>query len=593
MIKNNILTPKNEQVLTGEIFSPYDTLEVLNFQAQKILSLIDEFENPDTSVKKLINKVKDEISKLLREWEEAVESKRFENYENSKLFTSLYQQSSKQPQKDSKDEMLQTENSFEEKVKSLENLLKISEENKQRIHSFHQDCLRQLDRDLDEIIHDYKQKYKKQQPIGNILEELFSNEELEQERQVALGKIRESFEIKISKIEDSKDEKWDMNLDSEESSGPPTDLEGTGLLLYERLHELKTKLYKLRHEDFENKENQVNSLDQAFLGSLPVSMQSISSSQSLKLNQMLSSLCQSLEENEIPFEFHDQILTIDEKENFIMTLIDKQGTNGYDVCLEDILSEQTSEKKIQKLENSLSFLENSVLKVQQLENSLSFLENSVLIKKTQENSKKNEKKDLKNNKPDFDIRLSPINTPKNLLKKKNFIDNLSQESSIAINDNTSSFISENSFINEDRRKFKNPKKSEKSILRRPKISDYDDSNSSIFPPINTSSDDQSFRMPIDSKLKRLPLVPCKPICAPPKERFNVRGRSLLPIQNSVGNSPKIVLGSNDMMNKSASPNTVANLRMRRYKEMTRPFIKIVNNKLTPKEPASYRKFISL
>ena len=129
------------------------------------------------------------------------------------------------------------------------------------------------------------------------------------------------------------------------------------------------------------------------------------------------------------------------------------------------------------------------------------------------------------------------------------------------------------------------KKSEKRILRRPKISDIEDSNSSIFPPINTSSDDQSFRIPIESKIiRRLPLVPCKPVCAPPKERFTVRGRSLLPIQSSVGNSPKVVIPVGEQMNMSASPNTVNKLRMRRYKEMTRPFVKILNKKLVPREP---------
>ena len=64
-----------------------------------------------------------------------------------------------------------------------------------------------MDHDLDEIIHDYKQKHKPVEGVGNILEELFSSEELEQERQVALGKGRQSMEIKIHKLEDSKEDK--------------------------------------------------------------------------------------------------------------------------------------------------------------------------------------------------------------------------------------------------------------------------------------------------------------------------------------------------------------------------------------------------
>ena len=57
-----------------------------------------------------------------------------------------------------------------------------------------------------------------------------------------------------------------MNLDSEDSSGPPPELNGSALLLYDRLHELKTKIYKIRHEDVENLAQKENSLDQGFLG---------------------------------------------------------------------------------------------------------------------------------------------------------------------------------------------------------------------------------------------------------------------------------------------------------------------------------------
>ena len=388
-----------------------------------------------------------------------------------------------------------------------------------------------------------------------------------------------------------------MNLDSEDSSGPPPELNGSALLLYDRLHELKTKIYKIRHEDVENLAQKENSLDQGFLGSLPVSMKSLSGSASIKLDQMLTSLEQSIEKNEIQFEFRDDNFTINDKENFIMTLIDKEGTNGQDVRLEDILSDEHSGKK-DRLDYSLSFLENSsrIQNSNQFQNSritnstkvknqsdqsLSFFDNSM---QTHKESQKNiEKHSLENSKPDLDIRLSPISTPKKP-KKIEMIENLSQESSIVMNDNTSSFISENSFLNDERRKYKVQKRSDKNILRRPKISDYEDSSSSIFPPINTSSDDQSFRLAENKMFRRLPLVPCKPICAPPKDRFNVRGRSLLPIQGCIGNSPKVTPIVDNGMNKSASPNTINKLRMRRYKEMTRPFIKISNNKLIPKEP---------
>ena len=65
MNKFTFLTAKNEPILTDKIFSPYDTLESLNFQAQKILTLIDNFNNPQIPMKKLVDEVKAEISKLL------------------------------------------------------------------------------------------------------------------------------------------------------------------------------------------------------------------------------------------------------------------------------------------------------------------------------------------------------------------------------------------------------------------------------------------------------------------------------------------------------------------------------------------------
>ena len=561
MSQFSYLTISSHPRVKSEIFSPYDTIESFNFQAQKIFSLVEKFSSPQLKAESLIEEIKSEILKLLQILEDSLEPKRLEYNIIEKNYLQELSSSFSQKQRE-RDDLDET--NYAEKLRNMQEELKKSEENRQRVHSYHQDCLRHLNQEIDEIVHDFKQKYRKPEQVGNILEELFSKEELEQERQVALGKGRASVEIKITKIEENDGEKWDMGLESEESSGPPADLEGSAVLMYNRLHDLKEKINKFRKEDLDHLDQKQNSLDQAFVGSLPISMKSVSSSQSIQFDQILSSLEGSVEKVDIPFEFHNNLLTIDEKENFIMTLIEKEGTNGKDVCFEDMLSVENSEQKVL------------------VEDSLSFLDQSSKIKSKVES--KIEEKPLENSKPDLDIRLSPISTPKN--KKHVLIENLSQESSIVINDNnTSSFISENSFLHDDRKKFKGLKKSEKSILRRPKISDIEDSNSSIFPPINTSSDDQSFRIPIESKIiRRLPLVPCKPVCAPPKDKFTVRGRSLLPIQSSVGNSPKVVLPVGEQMNMSASPNTVNKLRMRRYKEMTRPFVKILNKKLVPREP---------
>ena len=78
-------------------------------------------------------------------------------------------------------------------------------------------------------------------------------------------------------------------------------------------------------------------------------MRLVSGSNSIKLDHVLNSLDQSIDRNEMEFEFHDQMLTLDEKEHFIMTLIEKEGTNGKNVRLKIVCPLKILRKKTHNL----------------------------------------------------------------------------------------------------------------------------------------------------------------------------------------------------------------------------------------------------
>lgn len=488
----------------------------------------------------------------------------------------------------------------------------------------YEEKLKEIDHDVDEIMHSYKQKYKQNQAVGNILQDLFSQEELEEEGRVALGEKRKTKEIKIKKLELSNEENWDMNLESEDSSGPPSQLDGTGLVFYDKLHGLKQKLYKYRHPDNESLKN---SLDNAFMESLPISMKSVSNCESFKLTNLLSGLKSRdssllLEQNysktnEFKFDIRSSVttkpeyekndydfgtllsenkLSLDEQEQLVLTLIDQELPNGRDVCLDDLLDITRSEpsNKASTIlateenvsDNSFSsFLQADYSKNPQNESlissgTLTFKKPDLSFNNQTENSfiESLKEKSFKNSKNFTNgMILSPIQSvistkppfvPRKMSPKYDF----SNESSIAYAQDTSlSVLSDNSILSPDefnRSKHKNRKR--KPLLNRPKLSDKEDSNSSILPPLNTSN---------DSKRPKLMLLP-KPPTEPPIKRFlNIRGRSLQPLS-----TPKSRIIPDLTESKFNSP--VINFRLKRFKEMTRPHMKVAEG-VFPQEPQKF------
>ncbi|CAG9319176.1 unnamed protein product [Blepharisma stoltei] len=553
-------------------FSPYDTIENLNFQANSLFTSLDKLSLPSPEQQKLIDEIKTGILNLLSEWEDAYEAK-------IQVPAISIPPNSLKNTEDSEEELRKIREEYEIRIIELEEKLKETENTYLKMHADCQDQLKDIDHDIDEIMHHYKQKWKKKPVIGNILQDLFSQEELEEEGRIALGEKRKTKEIQIKKLEVSGEENWDMNADSEESSGPPSQLEGSGLILYDKLHNLKKKLYNYRHRE----ENSLkNTLDNAFVESLPISMRSISNCESLKLTNLLSGLksrdssllaeqiygkggkienkineIPKIDQNFKPNELNNLLsekLTLDEKEQLVLTLIDRENSEeSHDVCLEDLLDisqNDVSRKEITVIEateqsensfasflkansknpenNSLNFSDVLTFKKPEKDSFISQEENSfdeflkeksfsrindsksieiscIVDSKPFENSNIEESKNLQS----FSLLLSPINS-----SKPPFFPAIIPSRLDASNDSmqNNSLFSDNSIPSPN-----NPKKKtqKRQLLNRPKIFDKEDS--SILPPLNTSAESKS-----KPKIQLLPQPPSEP--SQRKKPFSFRGR---------------------------------------------------------------------
>ncbi|CAG9334534.1 unnamed protein product [Blepharisma stoltei] len=608
-------------------FSPYDTMEELNLQAQTIFSTLDKLQ-AEVSSKETIENLKEEILNLISGWEDAFEAKIRTSHVKTPSPRINYAKNQNEQQLI--DQIAQIEDEYQLKINELEKRLKESEELKSKIHSDLQEKLKEIDHDLDEIIFHYKLKWKKVPVLGNILQDLFSPEELEEEGRIALGEERVAKEIKITKLEASRDENWDMNVDSEDSSGPPSRLEGSGLIFYNKLHDLRSKLYNFRHHDIEDGSLKLG-LDEGFIESLPISMKSLSNAESLKFTNLLTGLksrdsslliepkygktCgdvnKPIYENTsevtpqagIVFNgkavqniFPENILSVEEQERFVMTLIENEVPEGNDVCLDDLLdisrSDQGFPEKPSPIGNTdqsvdetslgsflqASYVKNDINDTLNLSGTLTFKnrdeEKIEVIKKESvlELSELLQEKSFSEKNASEEINLSgiqsdfssnnnflEINNHQNLIKKEL---NISNESSIPfIQDSSVSYLSDNSGTSHERGSKKKFKK--KNLLHRPKLDDKEeDSMSSIFPPLSMDSSKAEKKRP------RLPVIAMKPPpTEPPKHRYlNLRGRSLQPIA-----SPKSIVPAPFLDPKFLSPSPVSKFRIQRYKDLGRPF----------------------
>ena len=362
-------------------FSPYDTLEHINCQANSMVSALDSLPLND-----ILNQVRSGILNLVSNCQEAIEA----------------QTQSKSPQLNS---------SKEPELEDLQLKLRQSEIEKQKMHAAYHSRLKEIDQQLDEIIFEYKSKWKSKAELGNLLDNI------EEEK------------------EEKKSDEWDIQLESEDSSGPPSQLVGSALNLYNKLHDLRSRLCKYKKLDLET--SRENSLDQGLIGSLPISLQSISNC-SMKMTNLLqglksrdTSLLKNSSHNKTTvkenrardesFSYMDSLagivfssngLTDDkipwqQKEKFIMTLMEQELPKGRDVCLEDLMnvsnciSNQSAKQDSNSFYSSItSFLQDNLLKNEDSVN-LTFKKPNEVFRLTTNESPENETPDLQ---------LSPIDS---------------------------------------------------------------------------------------------------------------------------------------------------------------------------------------
>ena len=157
---------------------------------------------------------------------------------------------------------------WSKQIKKIEEVMQDQLRSKQKIEGLYQQRLSEIDKELDDIMHIHKQKLEAYQNIGEILPGLFSMEELLEEKRIALGEIssRQVREVKLSKVEGcdedicDEDSQPEMNFDG---------LTGTQRLIFQRLLDLRKKVYKFKHDETTCSERSSDY-------SLPIDMKTIS-----------------------------------------------------------------------------------------------------------------------------------------------------------------------------------------------------------------------------------------------------------------------------------------------------------------------------
>lgn len=170
---------------------------------------------------------------------------------------------------------------WERQVKKIQESLQEQERNKQKIEALYQQRLSEIDAELDDIMHIHKKKLENSHILKEILPSLFSQEELQEEKAFVLGEIleRKFSHLNIKKLD--QEPIVDINSDNSDPSlnhDVFEDLSGTQKHVFERLLELRKKVYRFKHNDSMCTKNSTND-------SLPCNLKSISHSFTIKKPQ--------------------------------------------------------------------------------------------------------------------------------------------------------------------------------------------------------------------------------------------------------------------------------------------------------------------
>lgn len=242
--------------------SIYDSIEHLHLSTSTVLSKCDKklskllsrvFQQWERTLNYLISEKQVKDAEFFELKEKYIQNKNTE----LKLRIKLTQKKSKESEmikeiQAIKDHLEEGKEMWGKQIKKIEEVMQEQERSKQKIEALYQQRLSEIDSELDDIIHIHKKKLEHSQNLKEILPSLFSQEELQEEKNIALGEISQRKIYNIDLKKQDAEPIYDINSEnSDPSFGGDIfdDLTGTQKLVFERLLDLRKKLYKFKHDD--------------------------------------------------------------------------------------------------------------------------------------------------------------------------------------------------------------------------------------------------------------------------------------------------------------------------------------------------------
>jgi hypothetical protein len=633
---------KTEPYQSGHV-SIYDALEHLQISTQLALSKCEK--KPLKLLEKVFSKWERTLNYVINE----KQSKELEFFElkekycqskNTELKLRIKLSQKKNKEKEMireiqaiKDHLEEGKEMWAKQIKKIEEVMQEQERSKQKIESLYQQRLSEIDSELDDIMHIHKNQLGLSQKLGDILPALFSQEELQEEKKIALGEIveRKFNEIAIEKIE--KGSEYDINSDNSLPSMNFEHLNGTQKIVFQRLLELRKKVYKFKHED--------TACTEVSSESLPSELKSISSIKQISKILSKTSNYQRVISNSVLVSLHAGLifgikgsekyregltdllksdkLSISQRESIVFNLINGEIANKTKtVQCSDIIQQEdwgnmssiradTKENEMSQDLNhifskaSIEFSKESTEIFKENPSKIFFnniepivpainLKDQVNITKDNEFSEMSIIKDFSRN-----VSISTRRKMSEESKKDSFIAEIEEgiisnkKFLIEQREPSSSFIlppkTNLFFVPEPLRPRSNPRVSLKpEESNKSRDESLDDSASQLKAPTKPNLEP---RKPI-SMLSKLPILPKPPSEVKKITIKNFRGRSLQPLQNSnprIAQSPPTrKVAQTDI--KSASPNVSIKFRMRRFKEAAVNGLKNGKIPINPSKPAA-------
>lgn len=287
---------KNELYQQQGHVSVFDSIEHLHISTQNLLSKCEAkqskqfnrvFQQWERILTYFINEKQNKDLECAEFKEKLCQSKNTE----LKLRVKLTQKKSKETEmireiQAIKDHLEEGKEMWARQIQKIEEVMKEQERSKQKIESSYKQRLSEIDAELDDIMHIHKKKLGLSQKLGDILPGLFSQEELQEEKKIALGEIsqRKIRDFAVKKNENVSE--YDVNSENSLPSMNFEDLEGTQRQVFQRLLELRKKVYKFQHDETTCSESSISE-------NLPSELRSMSLENLTRFNyQALSKTCE-------------------------------------------------------------------------------------------------------------------------------------------------------------------------------------------------------------------------------------------------------------------------------------------------------------